>query len=228
MLLNSVVIVLREALEAALMISILLALSRILDIRVRWVAVAIVLGVLSAALYGASLSAISDLFDGVGQEIANATLQFLVFPLLVYCLPSNQILATVISGYCHPGGIASRRSVAISSGEASSRARTPITRYRQRSSFARSRSAPRSPKSSSRPWAGLTIPPPGVPVPDGRQEPSPPRSRTSRRLARKEGPRAGGGEGSGSPGGPAAQKAIPSPPVTAPWGPPPCRRLPGR
>ena len=86
MLLNSVVIVLREALEAALMISILLALSRILDIRVRWVAVAIVLGVLSAALYGASLSAISDLFDGVGQEIANATLQFLVFPLLVYCL----------------------------------------------------------------------------------------------------------------------------------------------
>jgi high-affinity iron transporter len=85
-LLNSVVIVLREALEAALMISILLALSRILDIRVRWVAVALVLGLLSAALYGASLSAISDLFDGVGQEVANATLQFLVFASLVYCL----------------------------------------------------------------------------------------------------------------------------------------------
>lgn len=86
MLLNSVVIVLREALEAALMISILLALSRILDIRVRWVAVALVLGLLSAALYGASLSTISDLFDGVGQEIANATLQFLVFASLMYCL----------------------------------------------------------------------------------------------------------------------------------------------
>ena len=86
MLLNSVVIVLREALEAALMISILLALSRILDMRVRWVAVALVLGLLSAALYGSSLSTISDLFDGVGQEVTNATMQYLVFALLVYCL----------------------------------------------------------------------------------------------------------------------------------------------
>lgn len=86
MLLNSVVIVLRETLEAALIISILLALSRILDIRLRWVAVALVCGMLAAALYGFSLSMISDLFDGVGQEVFNAVLQFLVFAMLIFCL----------------------------------------------------------------------------------------------------------------------------------------------
>jgi high-affinity iron transporter len=85
-LLNSVVIVVREALEAALMISILLALSRILDVRVRWIAAALTLGALSAALYGYSLSEISDLFDGVGQEVSNAALQYLIFVLLMLCL----------------------------------------------------------------------------------------------------------------------------------------------
>ena len=86
MLLNSVVIVIREALEAALMISILLALSRLLDLRIRWIASALVLGLLSAIAYGYSLPVISDLFDGVGQEVVNATLQYLVFALLVVCL----------------------------------------------------------------------------------------------------------------------------------------------
>lgn len=86
MLLNSVVIVIREALEAALMISILLALSRLLDIRIRWIASALALGLLGAIAYGYSLPVISDLFDGVGQEVVNAALQYLVFALLVYCL----------------------------------------------------------------------------------------------------------------------------------------------
>ncbi len=83
MLLNSVIIVLREVLEAALMISVLLALSRLLGIRVGWVAAALAAGIGGAFLYGLDLQRVSDLFDGVGQEVVNASMQFLIFVMLV-------------------------------------------------------------------------------------------------------------------------------------------------
>jgi len=83
MLLNSVVIVLREVLEAALMISVLLAVSRFLQLRLRWVAFGLVLGFIGAAAYGYYLDPVSNLFDGVGQELLNALLQFAVFAVLV-------------------------------------------------------------------------------------------------------------------------------------------------
>jgi len=76
MLVNSVVIVLREVLEAALMISVLLAISRFLGSSARWVAVALTLGLLGAAAYGFFLDPVSEFFDGVGQELLNAFLQF--------------------------------------------------------------------------------------------------------------------------------------------------------
>lgn len=85
MLLNSVIIVVREALEAALMISVLLALSRSLGIRTGWIGVALLAGFLGAVLYGIELQQISDLFDGVGQEVVNASLQFCVFAMLLVC-----------------------------------------------------------------------------------------------------------------------------------------------
>ncbi len=82
MLINSVIIILREVLEAALMVSVLLAVSRILQLNPRWMWGAMLVGVTGAAAYGHYLGAISELFDGVGQELLNASLQFAVLGLL--------------------------------------------------------------------------------------------------------------------------------------------------
>jgi len=98
-LLNSVVIVLREVLEAALMISILLAASRRLQLSLRWLVVAIIAGLAGAISYAHFLGAISELFDGVGQELLNATLQVGVFLslLIVVFLIAGQQRKTQVS-----------------------------------------------------------------------------------------------------------------------------------
>ena len=82
MLLNSVIIVLREVLEAALLLSVFLASARLLAIRNRWVVSASAVGIIGAAVYGYSLGPISEWFDGVGQEVCNALLQFGAFAFL--------------------------------------------------------------------------------------------------------------------------------------------------
>jgi high-affinity iron transporter len=83
MLLNSVVIVLREVLEAALLISVFMATSRNLGLSNRWAAIALVLGGIGAVVYGYLLGPVSELFDGVGQEVSNASLQLGAFLMLV-------------------------------------------------------------------------------------------------------------------------------------------------
>ena len=83
MLLTSVIIVLREVLEAALLVSILLALSSVLGISRRWVGWSLGAGMAGACIYSLGVAAISDWFDGVGQEVTSATLQFLVYLLLL-------------------------------------------------------------------------------------------------------------------------------------------------
>ena len=83
MLLNSVVIVLREVLEAALLMSVLLAATRFLQMGKRWVFFALVLGVAGAVLYGYLFGPISELFSGVGQEVGNAGLQLCILLLIV-------------------------------------------------------------------------------------------------------------------------------------------------
>jgi high-affinity iron transporter len=79
MLVTSVIIVLREVLEAALLISVLLALSRRLPFATRWLLVAIAAGVLGGFAYAHFLEPLSELFDGTGQELVNALLQLVVF-----------------------------------------------------------------------------------------------------------------------------------------------------
>lgn len=82
MLLNSVIIILREVLEAALLMSVFLASARFLKTRNRWVLAALTAGLGGAVVYGYVLDPVSELFDGVGQEICNALLQFGTFVLL--------------------------------------------------------------------------------------------------------------------------------------------------
>ncbi|MGD8312813.1 MAG: FTR1 family protein [Gammaproteobacteria bacterium] len=83
MLLTSVIIVLREVLEAALLISILSALSGKLGISRHWVGWALGLGMAGAVVYSLAINSISDWFDGVGQEVSSAVIQLFTYLLLL-------------------------------------------------------------------------------------------------------------------------------------------------
>jgi high-affinity iron transporter len=82
MLLSSVIFVLREVLEAALLLSLLLAMSKRLGISYRWVIVALATGLFGAAIYGFNIDLVSEWFEGVGQEVVNAALQIIIYILL--------------------------------------------------------------------------------------------------------------------------------------------------
>lgn len=97
MLLTSVILVLREVLEAALLISLLLALSQRLGRSGSWVVIALIIGLLGAAIYGFNIDYVSGWFDGVGQEVGNALLQLAIYVLL--CL---LVIFTVRRNYLAP------------------------------------------------------------------------------------------------------------------------------
>lgn len=82
MLLTSVVVVLREVLEAALLMSIFLAIPGFLQLSLRWVGLSLILGAAGAVTYGYLLGPVTDLFGGVGQEVCNAVIQYSAFLVL--------------------------------------------------------------------------------------------------------------------------------------------------
>ena len=100
MLLHSVIIILREVLEAALLISAMLSLSHYLKIPLTWLRWAITAGLLGAMLYAKNIGVISNWFEGVGQEICNAVLQYSIYILLIgFCITliiKKQLSATIL------------------------------------------------------------------------------------------------------------------------------------
>lgn len=83
MLTTSVIIVLREVLEAALLISLLAGLSHNQQLSLRWLIAGVAGGIGLAIVYAFYLATISDWFDGVGQEVVNGLQLGLVFLLLL-------------------------------------------------------------------------------------------------------------------------------------------------
>jgi len=75
MLLTSVILILQETLEAALLIAILAVVTLQMGRRPRWLPWGFLAGVALALLYAVNIRSISEWFDYVGQEILNATLQ---------------------------------------------------------------------------------------------------------------------------------------------------------
>lgn len=75
---SALIIILREVLEAMLIISLLLAASGKLGILKRWICVAVFIGLLGAGVYAHFFDVITDAFEGVGQEITNATTLFAI------------------------------------------------------------------------------------------------------------------------------------------------------
>ncbi|MEH6529639.1 MAG: FTR1 family protein [Porticoccus sp.] len=82
MFLNSVVLILQEILEAALLISVLLVFTRLRDIRPFWAIAAIVIGTIGAYVFAHYIASISEWFDYVGQEVMNAFIQLTIVLIL--------------------------------------------------------------------------------------------------------------------------------------------------
>lgn len=83
MLLTSVVIVLREVLEAALLISVLAALRQMQGGSRRILLWGVVAGLAASVMFARSIGVISELADGVGQELFLAFLHAVVYLTLL-------------------------------------------------------------------------------------------------------------------------------------------------
>lgn len=108
MFLNSVILVLQEMIEAALLISVLLVFTHLFQrswdksfvLRTSWVSMSIAFGVLGAATYSYFTPQIAEMFDYVGQEILNASihlLSLLLVCLLAFIVPSAGLEKNVMA-----------------------------------------------------------------------------------------------------------------------------------
>ncbi len=86
-MLVTVIIFLREVLEAALIISILLAVSHQFSLGRKWIVPAFVFGFVGASASALFLGDISNLFDGTGQEVMNSSLLIAIaFLINIICV----------------------------------------------------------------------------------------------------------------------------------------------
>ncbi len=81
-MLDAVIIVLRETLEASLLVSFLFVYSNHFSVNKKWMFLALVSGIAFAVLVALQLSEISDLYDGTGQEVLFITV-LLALSLLI-------------------------------------------------------------------------------------------------------------------------------------------------
>jgi high-affinity iron transporter len=73
-MLGALIIVFREVFEAGLIVGIVLAVTRGIAGRDRWIGLGIVGGVVGACIVAAFAGGLSELFEGAGQELFNATI----------------------------------------------------------------------------------------------------------------------------------------------------------
>ena len=77
-------IVFRESLEAALIISIMAAATRGIPARARWIVTGVLAGLVGAAMVASSMELISNLASGMGQELFNAGILILAVGMLAW------------------------------------------------------------------------------------------------------------------------------------------------
>ena len=96
-MLVTVIIFLRESLEAAFLVSILLAISHKYRIPKLWVVIALGIGFVCSSISASFLGSITNLFDGTGQELMNATLLMSIVVLVgVVCFRFSPLLYSVV------------------------------------------------------------------------------------------------------------------------------------
>jgi len=80
----ALIIVFREVFEAGLIVGIVLAVTRTVPLRNRWIGGGVVAGVLAACLVAVFAGALSNLFAGMGQEVFNAAILALAVVMLTW------------------------------------------------------------------------------------------------------------------------------------------------
>lgn len=83
MLLDAVVIVLRETLEAGVLVALLLTVRHVLSLSNRWLWSGLGLGLLGAFVLAKNLGVITEWFDYTGQELVNASMQIGIYICLL-------------------------------------------------------------------------------------------------------------------------------------------------
>ncbi|HMC44026.1 MAG TPA: FTR1 family protein [Caballeronia sp.] len=83
-MLGALIIVFREVIEAGLIVGIVMAATRGVAGRGRWISIGIGSGVLGAAIVALFAGAISQMFAGVGQELFNATVLGVAVVMLMW------------------------------------------------------------------------------------------------------------------------------------------------
>lgn len=83
MLLNSVILVLREVLEAAMVVSLFMAFFTITNLRHSFLLRAIIMGFVAGSIYAFYLPSFIQWFNGVGQEIVNTAIHLGIFICLL-------------------------------------------------------------------------------------------------------------------------------------------------
>lgn len=82
MLTTSVIILLREVLEISLMASIMLAISYKLKLSFKWFQFTFIAGMFGSFIYASAIQTVSNWFDGVGQEVVDASMLISIYVLL--------------------------------------------------------------------------------------------------------------------------------------------------
>jgi len=83
-MLGALVIVFREVLEAGLIIGIVLAATQGVAGRGRWINIGIIAGIIGAAIVAVFAGAISNAFEGAGQELFNASILGIAVVMLMW------------------------------------------------------------------------------------------------------------------------------------------------
>src|SRR5690242_15058345 len=83
-MLSSLIIVFREVIEAGLIVGIVLAATKGVFRRGLWVALGVAAGVVGACLVALFAGEISNLFEGSGQELFNASILLLAVMMLTW------------------------------------------------------------------------------------------------------------------------------------------------
>ena len=82
MFIDIILTVLRETVEAGVLVSLLLSVAQSLRCRSHWIILGTSLGVIGAYVYASNLHVISDSFDYMGQEVSNGVMHLTIFSLL--------------------------------------------------------------------------------------------------------------------------------------------------
>ena len=83
-MLAALIIVFREVFEAGLIIGIVLAVTRTVSHRNRWIGGGVLVGILAACVVAAFAGALSNLFSGMGQELFNAAILCVAVVMLTW------------------------------------------------------------------------------------------------------------------------------------------------